>query len=433
MPFGKCMSLSDALVSVIVGLFLLQTAIRLPTVWRGQRRERSLWGAFAAFAVAWWLRTDVGRAVIDPLGIEDLPTLLKHILAIGGICVLLNYVTDVYQDADASARHIRLTTKVRRTAARASAATVLCLTSVFFFDLDRSKTADDSIYFVGRHVGEPGLVLYLGLFNAYTAAAALVCAYQWGRAARLADRWNLRTGLAMMTSGMVLMALYAVVRTAYITMITVRPTMATLGTVQEHVTDTMLYLATLLWLLGSIAPASHAVVARVRALRALTRLHPLWRDVVSAVHSVPLHPPSRVMGGLRAAALIATVRDVVTHDATPQIRLGRYVTEIRDATHELRRRAPADLFQRARRLASAEGYSGEDAEAVAEAYWLKAALDTADAPAGMPAAFHTSGDDFTSEVAWLCRVARVYRRTSPHTGAILEALAPDAASTTAKE
>ncbi|MFD7013970.1 MAB_1171c family putative transporter [Streptomyces sp. NPDC059928] len=418
------MPVSDAFVCLIIGLLLLQAAVRLPSVLRGRRRERSLWGAFAAFAVAWWLRTDTGRAVIAPLGMNDLPTLLKHILAIVGICVLLTYVTDVYRHEDATARHIRITSVVHRVAARASLATVLCMIVVFFLALDRSKTAADSPYFVGRHVGEPGLALYLGLFNFYTAAAAAVCAYQWGRAARLARRWSLRAGLTMMAAGMTLMVLYAVLRTVYLGAITLYPSVASAGPAQEHVTDTVLYAAFLLWLLGSITPATHALAARARALKAAVGLHPLWRDLVLAVDGVALHQPSGLLSSRRAAAVINTVRDVVSHDTTPQIRLGRYVTEIRDVTHELRRRAPSDLFQRARRLAEAEGHLAKDAEAVAEAYWLKAALATVDAPAGAPAAFHTAGDDFASEVPWLLRVSSAYRQASPHTGAILDALAP---------
>ncbi|MEU6416003.1 MAB_1171c family putative transporter [Streptomyces spiralis] len=418
------MSVSDAFVSLIIGLLLLQAAVRLPVVLRGQRRERSLWGAFGAFAFAWWLRTDAGRAVIGPLGVNDLPTLLKHTLAIIGICVLLTYVADVYQDEDATARHIKITSLVHRVAARASLATIVCLAVVFFLALDRSKTASDSPYFMGRHIGEPGLALYLGLFNAYTAAAAAVCAYQWGRAARLAHRTSLRIGLTMMAAGMTLMVLYAALRTAYVAAITLHPATATAEGAQEHVTDLVLYTAFLLWLLGSTMPATHALAARARALKAVVGLHSLWRDLVLTVDGIALHQPSRLLDGHRAATIINTLHDVVAHDATSQIRLGRYVTEIRDVTHELRRRAPSDLFQRARRLAEAEGRTAQDADAAAEAYWLKAALATADAPAGVPAAFHTAGDDFASEVPWLLRVARVYRQASPHTGAILDALAP---------
>ncbi|MER7684533.1 MAB_1171c family putative transporter [Streptomyces sp. NPDC097610] len=413
------MSVSDVIVSLIIALLLLETVARLPAALRGRRRERSLWGVFVAFAGAWWLRTDTGRAVIDPLGINDLPTLLKHILAITGICVLLTYVTDVYNDEDATARHIKITSRVHRVAARASLATVLCLAAVFFLALDRSKTAADSPYFMGRHAGEPGLAVYLTLFNAYTGAAAAVCGYQWGRAARHARRWTLRTGLAMMAAGMALIVIYAALRTAYLVAATVYPVTATVGAAQEHVTDSVLYTGFLLWLLGCITPATRALGIRIRATRAVIALHRMWRDLVLAVDGIALYEPSKFLGGRRAAALLNTVRDVLSHDATPQIRLGRYVTEIRDVTHELRRRAPADLFERARQLAQAQGHTADDANAVAEAYWLKAALTTAHRPAGAPAAFHTVGDDFTTEVPWLLRVAAVYRHAQAVTAATL--------------
>ncbi|MGQ4383642.1 MAB_1171c family putative transporter [Streptomyces sp. SAS_270] len=418
------MSLSDAFVSMIIALLLLQAVVRLPTALRGRRRERSLWGAFAAFAAAWWLRTDTGRAVIDPLGITDLPTLLKHVLAIAGICVLLTYVTDIYHDEDAGARHIKITSTVHRVAIRASLATILCLVAVFFLVLDRSKTAADSPYFMGRHAGEPGLALYLGLFNTYVASAAAVCGYQWGRAARIARRWSLRTGLAMMAAGMTVIVVYSVVRTVYLAATTLHPAAAAAGSVQEHLTDTLLYAGFALWLLGSLTPATHALGAQVRAIKAVIGLHRLWRDLVLTIDGSALHAPSMLLGGHHTVSLLNTVRDVVSHDTSPQIRLGRFVTEIRDVTHELRRRAPADLFERARRLAEAEGHTGLNADAVAEAYWLKAAMAVAGAPGRAPAAYYTAGDDFASEVPWLMRVARAYRQASPHTGAIMDALAP---------
>ncbi|MFC8708931.1 MULTISPECIES: MAB_1171c family putative transporter [unclassified Streptomyces] len=418
------MSVSDALGYVIIGLCAVQAAVRVPAVWSGRRRERSLGAAFACFAAVWWLRTGTGHRVLAPLGVEDLPSLLKYVLALGGICALLAYVTDVYRDADADVRHVRITNAVQRAAARASLATVLCMTGVFFVALDRSQTSADSVYFVGRHAGSPALLLFLGLFNIYTAAAAAVCAYQWGRAARLARRWGLRTGLVMMAAGMALMVLYAVLRTAYVAAVTVRPSTAAVGTVQEHAAGTVMYAAFLLWLLGSVAPASNALAGRIRAVRALVVLHPLWRDLVTAIDGVALHRPSRPVGGRRAGALVSVVRDVVAHEACAQIRLGRFVTEIRDASYELRRRAPADLARRARRLAAAEGH-GEEAEAVAEAYWLMAALAAADAPPGAPVAFPTAGsEDFASEAVWLCRVARAYRAAGPRTATALDTLGP---------
>ncbi|MFK4688233.1 MAB_1171c family putative transporter [Streptomyces pristinaespiralis] len=406
------MSAPDAIITLIVALLLLQVFLRIPAVLRGQRRERSLWGAFAAFATSWWLRTDLGRAVIDPLGINDLATLLKHVLAIVGVCVLLTYVTDVYADEDTTAHHIKITSLVHRVAARASIATVLCLAGVFFLTLDRTKTGADSPYFIGRHIGEPGLVLYMGLLYLYTAASAAVCGYQWGWAARRARRWPLRTGLAMMSTGMILIILYAVLRTAFLVPTAVAAPSTEAVAQHEQITDAVLYGGFLLWLVGAVTPATRSLLGRIQCMRTVIRLHPLWRDLVLAVEGNALYKPSLLLGGHRAAALMNLARDVLSHDATPQIRLGRYVTEIRDVIHELRRRVPADLLQRARAVAEAEGHRGTDAAAVAEAYWLKSALGAASHPAGAPVRFETAGDDFPSEVTWLMRVADVYRSAS---------------------
>ncbi|QNP71529.1 hypothetical protein IAG44_20250 [Streptomyces roseirectus] len=406
------MSVSDLTATLILALLLLQAAVRLPGTLRGQRRSRSLSGAFTAFAIAWWLRTGLGRNAVDPLGVNDLPTLLKHVLAIAGICVLLMYVCDVYAEEDTSARHIRISTLVQRATAYASVATVVCMTTVFFLVLDRSKTGKDSPYFIGRHMGDPGLALYMGLFYTYVVAAALVCAYQWGRAARRAGHWSLRTGLTMMATGMTLIVIYAVMRTLFLSVATLHPLPARDLADQEHITDTVLYTGFLLWLLGSIVPALRALLTRARSIHAILRLHPLWRDLALAVDGIALYQPAHLLRGHRAAAPLSTLRDVLSHDATPQIRLGRYITEIRDATHELRRRAPADLYERAVQFAEAKGHRGPEAAVTAEAYWLKAALPAARQPAGAPTAFRTAGDDFGTEVSWLMQVSHAYRRIS---------------------
>ncbi|QFQ97305.1 hypothetical protein F9278_15045 [Streptomyces phaeolivaceus] len=409
------MSVADAIVSLIIALLLLQAVIRIPAALLGRRRARSLWGAFAAFSLSWCLRTDAGRAVIDVLGVNDLPTLLKHVLGITGICVLLTYVTDVYSSEDATALHIRITSVVRRAAARTSLATILCLAGVFFFALDRSKTAADSPYFMGRHAGEPGLAVYMGLFYLYTAAAAAVCGYQWGRAARHAHRWALRIGLALMASGMALVAVYAVVRISYVVVTTIRPVSLATSIEQENFTDGLLYAGFLLWALGSITPATRALIGRIQSTKDVFGLYPLWRDLAVALDGIALYAPSNMLDGHRAAAFFNTARDVISQFVTPQVRLGRYVTEIRDSIQQLRRRAPADLFVRARQLAESQGHTGADADAVAEAYWIKAALTTLNHPAGAPTAFETEGSDFATEVSWLLRVADAYRRASPDT------------------
>ena len=395
------MSVSDLIATLILALLLLQAAVRLPGTLRGQRRNRPVSGAFTAFAISWWLRTGLGRSAVGPLDVNDLPPLLKHVLAIAGICVLLMYV---YAEEDASAHHIRISALVQRVTAYASVATVVCMTAVFFLVLDRSMTGKDSPYFIGWHMGDPGLALYMGLFYAYVVAAALICAYQWSRAARRPSHWALRTGLTMMAVGRTLVVVHAVMRTAFLSIAPPAPgpRPGRPGTHHRHRAVRGL---------PAVAPRLDRPRPPHPPPQAALGLHPLRHPPAPAIDGIALHRPTRPLGEHHATAPFSLLRDVLSHDATPQIRLGRYVTEIRDATHELRRRAPADLYERAVHFAETKGHRGPEAAATAEAYWLKAALPAARQPAGAPTAFRTAGDDFGTEVSWLMQVSRAYRRT----------------------
>ncbi|MCZ4095359.1 hypothetical protein C8250_003315 [Streptomyces sp. So13.3] len=412
--------MTDVIAYAIIALLLFQAVWRVPAALRGQSRERSLWGAFAALAVAWLLRTGLGRAVIDRLGVVDLATLLKHVITIAGICVLLRYVTAVDGDVAASdgavLRRVRITAAVHRIATRASIATMLVMAAVFFIVLDRTRT--ESPYFMARHAGEVGLALYMGLFYLYTAAAAAVCAYQWGSSARRAQRWTLRIGLTMMAVAMALAVLYAFLRTAYCAFITVHTVSMSFVDLQENVTDTVLYLVFLLWVLGAIAPATQSVIDRRRAKRTLTALYPLWRELALAVPSVVLRAPSNLLPGHRFAARLNRARDLMKLSPPPYLLLERYITEISDVQRTLSHYASPGLYTRAKALADGQGHTEDEARAVADAYWIKSALVAMasgavahSAPVDVPPA----DDDFDIQVERFVRAQAAYGRTDPET------------------
>ncbi|MCZ4120937.1 MAB_1171c family putative transporter [Streptomyces sp. H39-S7] len=416
--------MTDVIAYAIIALLLFQAVWRIPAALRGQSRERSLWGAFAALGVAWLLRTDLGRAVIDDLGTVDLATLLKHVITIAGICVLLRYVTAVDGDiaaSDAAAlRRVRVTAAVHRVATRASVATVLVMAAVFFLVLDRTHT--ESPYFMARHAGEVGLALYMGLFYLYTAAAAAVCAYQWGDSARRARRWTLRIGLTMMAVAMALAVLYAVVRTAYCALITVHTVSAHFITVQENVTDAMLYLVFLLWAVGTIAPATQALVNRRKAKRALRALYPLWRELALAVPAVILRAPSALLPGHRFSARLNRGRDLMKLSPPPYLRLERYITEISDVQRTLSHYATPGLYARATALADRQGHTEDEARAVADAYWIRSTLVAMAAGAtahSAPVDVPPADDDFDVQVERFVRTRAAYSRTDPETARAL--------------
>ncbi|MER5766554.1 DUF6545 domain-containing protein [Streptomyces sp. NPDC001985] len=217
----------------------------------------------------------------------------------------------------------------------------------------------------------------------------------------------MRVGLGMMSVGMIVLVLYALARVTYVVLITVDPVSDEFAEAQAAVTDSLLYLGFLLWVVGSIAPAVHAGTALYRTYRGLIDLHPLWRDLALVTPDVVHHQPSRLLDGHRFGPALSLVRDPAGRageSCTTQ--LGRYVTEVRDSIHELRRHAPADLADRALRFARRD-------EIHAEAYWNRAARTTLGTEPGCPAPlpFHPGGD-LAAEIPHLRAVASAYTRAS---------------------
>jgi Family of unknown function (DUF6545) len=401
---------SDAIAYVIASLLLVQAALRIPATLKGRVRERSLWGAFAALAAAWVTRTKLGWKAIYGLGIPDFSYLVKHALAIAGMCVLLRYVTAVSRAPDRPTdlpHSVRISALVHRVAPRASVVTVAVMALVFCTLLDTVVT--DSPFFMARHAGQPGLAVYMSLFYLYVGAAAAACAVQWGGAAKQAPMRSLRIGLSVMSLAMVLAVTYALLRIAYVVLITITPVSVEFSNVQEAVTDTLLYAAFLLWGIGAITPVSRAASSRYRTMHDLAALHPLWRDLAMTAPDVVRHRPSQLLASYRIFAPLNTAVDLLSHDTSPTMRLGRYVTEIRDVIHELRRHAPAELAEHARRRAEMAGPES-DTETRAEAYWIRAARAAFfSRPAGKPAPFpFPAGEGFAAEVPHLRAVAAAY-------------------------
>lgn len=369
------MTVTDAFAYAIAGLLIIQALLRAKSALNGRRRERSLWGAFAALAVSWLCRTTMVNDLLDATGIPDLGFLVKHVTAIIGICVLLRYVTAVYADADADVRRsARLSAIVHRIAVRASVGTVAVMAGTFFFLLNPPDTS--TLFFLERYEGDLGLPIYMGLFYLYMGAAAAVCAVQWGGAARVTPVRSVRIGMLFMSCAMALAVLYVLLRTAFMVVITVTTVSDSTSQTQEALTDSLLYLFSLLWGIGAIAPVSRAGSERYRAARSLLSLHWLWRELAMAAPDVVRYRPSQLFARLPfVGQALDTFRDVfVSPDASLLLRLNRYTVDIRDVIFELRRRAPVDLIERARDLARSTPDDLDGSEIRAEALWIRSAL-----------------------------------------------------------
>ncbi|MCX4771954.1 hypothetical protein OG322_21775 [Streptomyces sp. NBC_01260] len=411
------MTVTDAFAYAIASILLIQAVLRVKSAWSGRRRERSLWGAFAALAVSWLCRTSTANDLLDATGILDLGFLVKHATAIVGICVLLRYVTAVYTDADRAVgarRSARVSAVVHRVATRASGGTIAVMAAVFIFLLNPPDTR--TLFFLERHEGDLGLPIYMGLFYVYMGAAAAVCAVQWGGAARVTPIRSVRIGMILMSCAMVLAVLYVLLRTAFVVTITVTAVSDSTSQAQETLTDSLLYLFSLLWGIGAIAPVSRAGAERYRAARSLLSLHWLWRELAMAAPDVVRYRPSRLFARLPFGQALDTFRDVfASPDASLLVRLNRFTVDIRDAIFELQRRAPTGLAEQARDHAQGTPNGFQDTEIQAEALWIRSAL-LCGGPAisgkpGGPAPYpFDPGTDSRHEVQHLRAVAAAYRR-----------------------
>lgn len=155
--------------------------------------------------------------------------------------------------------------------------------------------------------------------------------------------------------------------------------------------------------LGASIPAFSKGWRRVRLWRAQTRLHPLWRELMTAFPDQPFEPPASL------------TRELTRFGTPADLRIDRWAADIADAVEKLRHYVPDGLLPAAKRAASDDNPRPESAGPLAEAYWIKAALAAkADgAAAGDAAAVETKhATDQDGEVAWLVRVADAYRAVS---------------------
>ncbi|MFF8383989.1 MAB_1171c family putative transporter [Streptomyces kanasensis] len=390
------MSPLDLAGYLIAGLMTAVALWRMPAALRGDeedRRRRALWGCYAGFAAALWTKTHVVRTALNNSPVVDLAVLIKHYTATIAILAILGYIVAIYgtyPEGGPVPRHVRFARLVQRLAAKASVATLVLLTVLFFTVVDRSVPSDR---FVSDHAGQWGATLYMTVFYLYLGAASAVCAHQWALATANARVRHLRVGLGMMTAAMFIGVGYTVSRTLFLWVsVAVEPSDG-FATAFDKTTEAAQVLLFALFAVGASIPAFGTGWRRARLWRAQVALHPLWRELMAAFPDQPFAPPASLP------------RELTRFDTPADLRVDRWAADIADAVEKLRHYAPEGLLRAAREAAGSAG-------PVADAYWIKAALaaKASGAPAGGAADFETrQAADQDGEVAWLVRVAEAYR------------------------
>ncbi|MFF1416182.1 MAB_1171c family putative transporter [Streptomyces sp. NPDC058280] len=398
----------------------LMTAValwRMPdALWGDEedKRRRALWGCYAGFAVALWTKTRIVRTGLNNSPVTDLSVLIKHYTATIAILAILSYIVAIYgqyPDDGNVPRHVRFARVIQQVAAKASVATLILLTVLFFTVVDRSVPSDR---FVSDHAGQGGATLYMSVFYLYLGAASAVCAYQWALATADAELRHLRVGLGMMTFAMFIGVGYTVSRTLFMWVSVVDQPSRAFARTFDEITEVAQLVLFAFFAVGASIPAFQKGWRRAKLWRAQAELHHLWRELMTAFPDQPFEPPASLP------------RELTRFDTPADLAVDRWTADIADAVEKLRHYVPDSLLTAAKKAAAADAPDPAKAGPLADAYWIKAAL-TAKAggtPAGKAAAIEPQhATDQDDEVAWLVRVAAAYKTiTDDRTRHVLDVL-----------
>ncbi|MER7773214.1 MAB_1171c family putative transporter [Kitasatospora sp. NPDC096140] len=360
------------------------------------RANRALWGTVTAIAVGLTVRPEgVATALADVTGIRDCTLLIKHLAGVTAAYFVLEYVQAV--------RHRPERPRAARARLLVTVAAGVALTVLFLFALPHDY---DGAFGIDAHYGDPGVDLYLGVFNSvFAVAAARATALFWSNRASV-QPGLLRIGVTCLACASATGLVYTLYR-FYFVLSSGNATELDADGKPVPLTDPVCELLPavmiILFVLGVAVPPARTLVNYLRDQYALWRLHPLWTDVAAAVPQVVLGTPN------------SRLRDLLTL-GDRSVDLAHRAFAIRDAVLVLREDTPATPSAAGR---SADGPPADvpaacDDPARTEARWLRAAVRhracNLPAPA-LPASLDTAAGGRTprEEIARVLAVAAAYQ------------------------
>jgi len=375
-------------------------AYRTGAAWRSQPApgQRALWLTLLCVALALTvLLAPLYLAFDRVLGVPNLARLVGHGFVVGAawsVQVFLNALT--------------YPAPVARTRNRQAALLFVVALSGLGFLFAHAPVAQESLDFTGTYAQAPYVLEYRLLFSAYLGWALGVVAVLCWRYA------SLSRGRAMLSSGLRLVSVGALVGIAYIVNQALWAITGRLGVADPLVNpqllnEVLIAVAITCMVSGATLPAWGPRLGLPglprwwSQYRALRQLFPLWRGISMTFPEIALLPPPR--SGLHDALAVGQVGR----------RLRRRVVEIRDGRLALRPYLPAGSADDARHACGRANLSSEDAAPVIEAACLAAALrarienQTVRTPGAMPPI--PTSTNVESESAFLVRVAWAYQRS----------------------
>ncbi|MER5810084.1 MAB_1171c family putative transporter [Streptomyces sp. NPDC002033] len=319
-------------------------------------------------------------------------------LGVGNLAILVMHVAAVAFCVSAQIILLRWATATEKTVRQARywliTGIVVCALLIALFLVADGPGRPATDFNTGS--GQPLVLLYLLVFIVSQAVPCVTIFRQCGPYARMTDKASLRQALRMLSVAAVVLFLYCTCRT-----VNILTAAAGIDIGAWTVAASVFSAAGIVTLSLSLTiSAWEGPVGRLtdwaRSYRSYRALYPLWRDLYESSPDIVLEPPGS-----------ASVSDL-------NYRLHRRVIEIRDGWRDLRpyidRTAPHGGG------ATDAGAGEEYRQAFAEAAQIRQALDAKRAGT-IPDHNKDAGDfddrdpdNFTAEVAWLTKVASVYRK-----------------------
>ncbi|MFD4790408.1 MAB_1171c family putative transporter [Streptomyces sp. NPDC058459] len=364
--------------AIIAGVLWIVALWRLPSI-RHSHKQRSLALTLVTLAAAMTFEVPQVKEAVDAVvgaGVRLAP-LLKQLLGVTSAAYLLDFVIAV----------VRPQGLARRTRLIAGGVTLPLM--LIFYAL--ANWTPGGPVRLGEGRGVPFPVLYMTVFTLYIGIAMVVSTWLFLGGVRHSRTLLGKAGLGFLGLGTLLGSLYAFQRIAFVT---IQLSSGTEYPDLANLLSTTLKQGTALSVaVGVCLPPLSVAAEYVAAWFNLRKLRPLWAQLTQAAPNV---------------VLATSVR----RSRVP-FRLERCVIEIEDACLALREYVSADTYTSAQKFVLSQAAGVQCADAVVEACWLRAAVQSARdggerlrgveyPPLGV------TGRDRASELSWLREVGRAY-------------------------
>lgn len=312
--------MNGVLTGALLTLLWATVLVRFPTLWC-DAQQRAIWATLCTLALAKTIATPGVNAQLRDVAGQ--PQVIPHLIGVATAFFLLRFIsliTDYYSSRPRAARRQMLLAIV-------VAAVLLTLIMVTPGGIKTKGTE-----LMGTATA-PSAAAYWVTLNGYLGTVLAIAAVLFWRISRSAPAGLLRNGLRAITVGMLIMAVYATLKTALIVAHAFGVTIDVESI--EPTANGLRATGTILAVIGAAVPATGKIRSIVRAYRSLWALHPLWRVMRRTFPEIIL------FSRRRALVELAGVDDV-------NLRLYRRVIEIRDGMLALRDYLPAGGLDDAR-------------------------------------------------------------------------------------